>query len=238
MIQIKPNNLIKQEYSIKESRGVIISDKIDAITVALNTLLETRSKLNQFCEAHPTFLHSLEPVNIKEGPKVAKLMADYASMANVGPMAAVAGVLSDMAVQKMKKQGTQVAIVENGGEAYFHSNRYINITLQAGSISLSKFMGFQLQKFPIGVGTSSGRYSHALSLGNSDAVTIFAINSGLADAAATATANIVKGKNPKREIKNAIKFGLSISGVQGVIAIIDEHVGMGGIIPPIIEITK
>ena len=50
-----------------------------------------------------------------------------------------------------------------------------------------------LTEFPIGVATSSGRFSHALSFGDAEAATVFCKNASLADAAATAVGNVVKG---------------------------------------------
>ena len=88
-------------------------------------------------------------------------------------MAAVAGVLADLAVKDMLHAGCEVAVVENGGEVSAVSNMPIDVALAAGDAPLSKRFGFRLTDFPAGVATSSGRFSHALSFGDAEAATVF-----------------------------------------------------------------
>ncbi|MEJ2241580.1 MAG: hypothetical protein P8Y18_05515 [Candidatus Bathyarchaeota archaeon] len=95
-----------------------------------------------------------------------------------------------------------------------------------------------MNQFPIGVATSSGRFSHAFSFGDAEAVTVFAINAGLADAAATAIANIIKGENVHEIIQQGIDKGLSIDGVKGIFILYRDIVGKGGQIADIIKIKS
>ena len=104
----------------------------------------------------------MTPITAPEKPLVAKLMAIAAQKADVGPMAAVAGALADLAVEDMKREGCEVAVVEDGGEISAASNRPVDVAVAAGEEPLSKRFGFRLTEFPIGVATSSGRFSHAL----------------------------------------------------------------------------
>ena len=83
------------------------------------------------------------------------------------------------------------------------------MAVAAGDEPLSKRFGFRLTEFPIGVATSSGRFSHALSFGDAEAATVFCKNASLADAAATAVGNVVKGENADAAIKAGINRGLS-----------------------------
>jgi len=53
---------------------------------------------------------------------------------------------------------------------------------------------------PLGIATSSGTSGHALSFGIAGAVTVVADNAGLADAAATAICNTVKGETCEEAI--------------------------------------
>ena len=122
-------------------------------------------------------------------------MAEAAEKADVGPMAAVAGVIADLAVQDMIAAGCEVAVVEDGGEISAQSNMPVDVAVAAGDEPLSKRFGFRLTEFPIGVATSSGRFSHALSFGDAEAATVFCKNATLADAAATAVGNVVKGED-------------------------------------------
>jgi ApbE superfamily uncharacterized protein (UPF0280 family) len=164
-------------------------------------------------------------------------MAEAAEKANVGPMAAVAGVLADLAVEDMIADGCKVAVVENGGEVAAVSNRPIDVALAAGDTPLSKRFGFRLEEFPIGIATSSGRFSHALSFGDADAATVFCRNAGLADAVATAVGNVVKGADYRKAIQRGIDKALSIKEVEGVLILYQGMVGTGGKIPQLIKVA-
>jgi len=229
-------SLIKQTYSYKETIGIIISDSQKAIEAGKQAIQEHRRQLEKYILQNPIFLYSLEPVNLSDGPIVAKKMANASEKAGVGPMAAVAGVLADLTVNAMITTGAKVAVVEDGGEASAISNMPIDIALSAGNNVLSKHLGFRLEHFPIGVATSSGKFSHALSFGDADAVTIFAENAGIADAAATAVGNVVRGNNITRAVKSGIHKAMSIEGVKGVFILYEDKVGKAGEIPRIIGI--
>jgi uncharacterized protein len=193
--------------------------------------------LENYIRTHQKFFYTFDPIPAPEEPQVARLMALAAQKANVGPMAAVAGVIADLAVQDMLKTGCKVAVVEDGGEISAVSDRPIDVALAAGNEPLSKRFGFRLSEFPIGVATSSGKYSHAFSFGDAEAATVFCTDAGLADAAATAVGNVVRG--PAEEgIAAGIKRGLGISGVLGVLVLYQGQVGTGGKIPQIIKIES
>lgn len=231
-------NLFRETFEFGETRGLIITDEEDAITAAKESLRENRRKLEGYIRRNPKFLYSLKPVKVdNDSPKVAKLMAEASEKAGVGPMAAVAGVLADLAVEAMLAKGARVALVENGGEVSAVSDRPINVALSAGDHPLSKRVGFKLENFPVGIATSSGVYSHAISFGEAEAVTIFAENAGLADAVATAVGNIVIGDNPQKAVENGARKALSVEGVRGAIIIYRGTVGTAGQIPKIFKIV-
>jgi ApbE superfamily uncharacterized protein (UPF0280 family) len=152
-------------------------------------------------------------------------------------MAAVAGVLADLAVKDMVADGCRVAIVEDGGEISAVSNVPIDVAFVAGDEPLSKRFGFRLTEFPFGVATSSGRFSHALSFGDAEAVTIFCRDAGLADAAATAVGNSVKGDDPISAIKKGLNVGQIIPGVEGVLILYKQRVGTWGKIPQLVKVN-
>lgn len=231
-------NLFKETFQYKETNCTIIADNERAIKTAISSIKYHRKQLDEYARRHPKFLYSLCPIPIDEGPPVVRLMADAAEKANVGPMAAVAGALADLAVKEMILNGSEVAVVENGGEVSASSNRPIDVALSAGDAPLSKTFGFRLTDFPIGVATSSGLFSHALSFGEAEAVTVFATNAGLADAAATAIGNLIKGKNCRKAIERGIKRAMSIQGVEGVLIYYREMVGQAGRIPQIIKVRE
>ncbi len=129
-----------------------------------------------------------------------------------------------------------MAVVEDGGEISAVSNVSVDVALAAGDEPLSRRFGFRLTEFPVGVATSSGRFSHALSFGDAEAATVFCGNAGLADAAATAVGNVVKGENPQGAIQHGIDRAQSIQGVNGVLILYRGFVGTAGKIPQIIRV--
>ena len=72
---------------------------------------------------------------------------------------------------------------------------------------------------------SSGTVGHSLSMGQADAVSIVSESCALADAAATAIGNQVR---TKADIQAAIEYGQNIEGVQGILIILDDKLGMWG----------
>lgn len=230
--------LFKRTFELNESRGTIIADYEEALDVAVESLKRNRLELVTFAKSNPNFLISLKPIKPPVKPLVAKLMAEAAGKADVGPMAAVAGVLADLAVREMVEAECQVAVVENGGEISAFSNTPIDLALAAGDEPLSRKFGFRLIEFPVGVATSSGRFSHALSFGEAEAATVFCGEAGLADAAATAVGNVVRGENDQDAINAGIQRAQSIPGVNGVFILYKGLVGTAGRIPQIIKVDN
>lgn len=237
MIMSETEGLHRLRYHLRESQCTIITDRLEALKAAVSAIKSHRIELEEYIKGSPVFQMALDPIEVEGGPEAVELMAEASKRAGVGPMAAVAGVLADLAVEEMIGAGAKVAVVENGGEAYFISDRPIDIAIKAGETPLSKRVGFRLKEFPIGVATSSGLFSHALSFGEAEAVTIFAENAGIADAAATAVANTVKGDDEERVVETAVELGLTIEGVRGVFILYRGHVGLGGKVPTIIGVN-
>jgi ApbE superfamily uncharacterized protein (UPF0280 family) len=229
--------LYREAFTLKESQCNVIADKPDGIQAAKDSLTRHRLQIETYIDINPKFFHALKPVAVPPKPLVATLMAEAAEKAKVGPMAAVAGVLADLAVKDMLRAGCEVAVVENGGEISAVSNQSIDVAVSAGNEPLSKRFGFRLTEFPIGVATSSGRFSHAFSFGDAEAATIFCKNAGLADATATAVCNVVKGKDCQAAIQAGINKALSIQGVEGVLIIYKDLTGTAGKIPKIIKVN-
>ncbi|MEM1538816.1 MAG: UPF0280 family protein [Candidatus Bathyarchaeia archaeon] len=235
---MKTKNLFKKNFQLKETSCTIISDNEYAIDIAISAIKFNRRQLELYLEDHPEFEYSLTPVRVENGPRIVRLMAEYAEKADVGPMAAVAGVLADLAVEEMLRIGCRVAVVENGGEVSAVSDKPIDVALLAGDHPLSKSLAFRLEDFPMGVATSSGMFSHALSFGEAEAVTIFAVSAGLADAVATATGNLIKGNERRDVVKLGVEKAISIDGVKGALIIYGDFIGTGGKIPKIVKLKE
>ncbi|MCS7113921.1 MAG: UPF0280 family protein [Candidatus Bathyarchaeota archaeon] len=230
--------LARKRLSIKESVLTVIADKHEAVKVAEDTIAYHRGRLEAYIEKHADFLYALKPLEIVDGPHIVRLMAWASEKAGVGPMASVAGALADLAVEAMLLCGAKTAIVEDGGEVAAVSETPVDVALLAGNSPLSGKIGFRVEKFPAGIATSSGVYGHALSFGEAEAVTIFAKNASLADAAATAVCNVVRGKDPNQAIRRGVERALLIEGVDGVFIIYKGKVALAGEVPKLISLLE
>jgi ApbE superfamily uncharacterized protein (UPF0280 family) len=228
--------LFKETYQFKETQCTIIADKFEGIQTAKTSTKHHRLQLETHIKNNLNFFHAFTPIPAPPEPLVARLMAEAAEKADVGPMAAVAGVLADLAMKDMLNAGCKVAVVENGGEISAMSNEPIDVAVAVGDEPLSRRFGFRLTEFPIGVATSSGRFSHAFSFGDAEVATVFCKNAGLADAAATAVCNVVKGGDPQAAIHTGISKALSLQGVEGVLIIYKGLTGTAGKIPKVIKV--
>jgi ApbE superfamily uncharacterized protein (UPF0280 family) len=74
---------------------------------------------------------------------------------------------------------------------------------------------------------------HSASLGQCDLATVVSKDAALADAAATQAANGVQSVEDVEPTLNRIA---AIDGVDGVLIIKDEHIGMAGHLPPLVKI--
>ncbi len=171
------------------------------------------------------------PVDPKpSAPDVAFLMAEAASKADVGPLAAVAGALVDVAV---KDVDASYILFENGGEVYARVDRPAIIGIHAGSSPFSGkiLLSVNEGECPIGVGTSSASVGHAVTFGEADAATAVADNTALADAAATAICNKVEGSTIEYSLRKGVDAAKKIRDVRGTLIIRGHHMIAWGRLP-------
>jgi len=213
-----------------------ISSSSKYLPIIKNELKKQRQLLEQYIATHPTFQTTLHPIPLQDNaPQIAKQMSQAANQVGVGPMAAVAGTMAQIAAQKALSLGATEIIIENGGDIYLASQHPINIGIYAGEQNpLSHRLAFQLvpQDLPIAICSSSSTMGHSLSLGNCDLVTIIAQNASLADAAATYACNQIKSKN---DINPTLQQICQIPNIQGILIIKDDKIGLNGNLPPIIK---
>jgi ApbE superfamily uncharacterized protein (UPF0280 family) len=239
--------IYKTHFVEKESDITLISDSKTAISKAKMSFQFHRENLEDYTRSNPTFLKSFSPLTVNSDYKIIELMAEVAFICDVGPMAAVAGALADLMQEEMKLvrrdkdlkyEECRIALVENGGEIAIDSEEPMKIALYAGQNELNLNLGFLVKKedCPLGIGTSSATVGHAISLGQSDAVTIFAINAALADPAATKVGNAVKGKDIEKSIKKGLDIVDQIEGVKGAFISRENKVGQIGKLPQLIKI--
>ncbi len=236
--------MIARNYEIRESKGIIWCMNDAQIERALLYLRDARNSLEGFVSMYPDFAVALDPWTWDERgpvPRVVSCMLEASSIANVGPMAAVAGALVDVVCDKMLSNGDNQIIMENGGEVRVCSVTPVTVALKAGKASIGERIGFVI---PPGCpelascGTSSATIGHALSFGKADAVTVFCKDASLADAAATAICNATKSPDPEISIKDALDHARGIKGITGVFVAMNDLVGTWGRLPEIIHLQN
>ncbi len=89
----------------------------------------------------------------------------------------------------------------------------------------------------LGVCTSSGTVGHSVSLGNADAVVVFAKEASIADAAATSIGNFAVGKEDEI-INKCLEKAEDIENLDGVFVVSGEYAGKIGRIPQMIKTEK
>lgn len=188
-----------------------------------------RRQLKVYLDAHPGFREALTPwPEDQQAPEIVQLMIRAAKATGVGPMAAVAGAIAAMVGKVFEPQLHPELIIENGGDIYLRSRKERVIGVFAGLNSpFSGKLGVLIKPQPTGSGvcTSSGTMGPSLSFGKADAVTVVASDPALADAAATAGANLVKNS---LDLPKAIDFLRDIPGISGALIIKDQKIAVWG----------
>ena len=233
--------ILKIRRQFNESNIVFQSESAEAIEAAIKSIQHNRRELEKYVFTRPNFRYTLRPIRVEpDAPHVVRIMVESTRSLNIGPMAAVAGALADLAVQSMLESDVEVAIVEDGGEVSAHSRRLFNVGLYAGMTDLADKIGFQIEpsECPIGIGTSSATVSHAFSFGEADAATVFANSAASADAAATAVCNAVKGGNIEASVQKGLNFAEKIGFVRGALIVRGDCVGVVGKIPKLFRVDK
>jgi uncharacterized protein len=223
-----------EEILFKESRIKIVTDRKDLIGKAYDELVRQREHIEEEIRKNKFFEITLEPLAVEmNASKIIREMASAAKIANVGPMAAVAGAIAECVCRKMIESGAEVAVVENGGDIFAIANHAIKVGLFVGKNKFSGKIAFQLDKknTPISICSSSSLMGHSLSFGKCDLATVFSKNGAIADACATALCNRIKEES---DIEPSLKWILGREGVLGAMAIKNDKIGMMGELPPII----
>jgi ApbE superfamily uncharacterized protein (UPF0280 family) len=223
---INKDNLTSYNIKIAES-DLLISSDTNLKDAALKSLSNHRHSLESYIKNNPEFRSSLLPLPEDNlAPPIVRNMLSKSKICGVGPMAAVAGAVSEFVGHNLLSQ-TENLIIENGGDIYLKSKNELTVSVYAGESSLSYQVNFVVKPkdSPLGICTSSATVGPSLSFGKADAVCVISQSTTLADAAASAIGNKVKSKN---DIKTALDYGIKIPGVVGIIIILGNDMGAIG----------
>jgi len=194
-----------------------------------------RNLLEEYIARQPEFLKAMAPIDLLPGaPEVAARMHAASRATGVGPMAAVAGAMAQMAAEAALAAGAGEAVVENGGDIYLASPEAVVIGLYAGDNPLSGRLALEVEpeEMPLAVCSSSGRLGHSFSLGDCDLATVVAPDAALADAAATLAGNLVRAE---ADLPEALRRVAAIPGVSGLLLVKGAKVGKAGKLPRLIR---
>jgi hypothetical protein len=203
-------------------------------------IFEIRNDLKRYIRKNQDFLVSLEPLKIKEddlSPIVLK-MYESSSCAEVGPMACVAGTISEMSLDYLMENESTYSIVENGGDIALINDTKVLCGIYSNNEILGNNIAFEIKKRekPLGICTSSGKIGHSISFGESDSVTVISNSPSIADGLATRIANEVTGEDSEDKVSNALETAENYREFyNGVLIISDDNVGTVGKLPKIVE---
>ena len=114
---VKTDDLIKFEVIVKETDLLVRSEK-DLSRETRESVLKYRHQLETYIAMNPEFQKSLIPLKDDLGiPEIIQEMIRTSQLAQVGPMAAVAGAMAESVSKDLLKFSKEV-IVENGGDIY------------------------------------------------------------------------------------------------------------------------
>jgi len=218
---VRASDLVRFVVREDETDLLVLAER-DLSDEARDSVRKVREALTAYIGRQPGFVDAVKPVGaLPDAPAVVERMVQAGYAAGVGPMAAVAGAIAEIVARELERYSQEI-IVENGGDIFLIGESPRVVSVRAGRSPLSGKVGLRLTPGPAGraVCTSSGTVGHSLSFG-------VAQDGALADAAATAVCNRVSDPD---HIEPALRFGMSVPGVLGVLVVLDDKMGaLGGI---------
>jgi uncharacterized protein len=218
--------LVSFDITVKQT-NLNIQAQTDLTNKAIQAALACRNSIETYIHMNPEFGTCLTPINDAAfAPKIIRDMIEAAKSAGVGPMAAVAGAVAEYTGTSLL-EFTKEVLVENGGDLFIKSDSDTIFSIYAENTPFSMTTGIQVKKKdkPYGICTSSGTLGHSKSFGKADAATVLSQSCPLADAVATALGNMVKTAS---DIRTAIDRGKAIPGIQGIVIIKGDKIGLWG----------
>jgi ApbE superfamily uncharacterized protein (UPF0280 family) len=190
-------------------------------------LEDAYSALEQYIQENKEFVWSLHPVEFSDtAPDIVKHMCICAQEAEVGPMAGVAGAISDCLGQRLSEDYPYI-ICNNGGDIYYKTEKEQQFLISAQGSPFHNKILIDAPSAEKGRGlcTSSGISGHSMNMGRAFAVSILASDACLADVWATSISNKVTSH---LTIDAALEYCKSQKGIKGVVILVDQYLGAWG----------
>ena len=203
-------------------------------------IFNIRRDLKNYILKNKEFSLALEPLEMPEMELASIVFKMYESSAkaDVGPMACVAGTISEMSLEYLINNGSNYSIVENGGDISLVNDKKVLCGIYSNNEILGNNIAFEIKsrKKPLGICTSSAKIGHSISFGQSDSVTVIGESSSVCDGLATRIANDVVGDTSEDKVSNALECCENFRQYfYGVLIVCDENVGTIGKLHRIVE---
>jgi len=224
--RVRSSGLVTFEVAVRETDlQVSAEQKLEKETRDL--VFESRHQIESYIHTHADFVTALESYpEDPYAPPLVKEMIERTREVGVGPMAAVAGAIAEYVGRHLLKKTNQV-IVENGGDLFLKADRPVTVSIFAGTSPLSERIGLVISPrlMPLGVASSSATVGHSLSLGKADVACIVSPSAALADAAATALCNRIKGPG---DLSGMTEWAGGLKGILGALVVMGDKMASWG----------
>ncbi len=227
------NEFVLAKVELEETAATIAADR-DLIPHAVNAIKSARSQIERHIRKDPFFMATLEPYEPgPSSPSVVKRMCAASLAAGVGPMATVAGVIAQEAMEAMASRGLTHGWVDNGGDIALALTEPATVEIFSDPQSTMAYaLEFEPTEGIVGVCTSSGTLGHSISFGNADVALVIADDAVLADALATAIGNEVKERESLATCFDRFK---NVDGFRSGLAMFQGDISMYGKVPKVVE---
>ena len=225
---------VHAKLEIEETAATIAAER-HLVGYAVDAIKAARLEIERQIRKDDFFLTTLEPYDPAAGcSTVISRMCEASRLAGVGPMATVAGVIAQEALEAMVSHGCTHGWVDNGGDValILDDSATVEVFSEPGS---KNAVGLSLEptKGIVGLCTSSARLGHSISFGDADAAVVMAKDAVLADALATAVGNGVKDGASLQSCFDDFKH---IEGLLAGLVMRDGDVAMYGKLPRIVNV--
>jgi hypothetical protein len=223
---------MRHRFRYRETAATIVCEP-EYLQVAKDAIFEARKIIESKIIRDSFFRITYEPYPVLDSDDdLIRRMSAASVKSGVGPFAGVAGAVAVYAVERMRDAGASEAIVENGGDIAFLSDREVPVGLFADHPVL-KDVAFMIRAEGItGICSSSAKIGPSVSLGNSNVCTVFSDDVILADCCATALGNLVTDETTLAEAVDRIAV---IDGVKGCFACTGGLISMRGEVPELVR---
>ena len=208
-----------------------ISFSQDMLSYSLEELMRIINSIEKYIESFPIFKDTLQAYEVSDPSGCEEVIVEMTKasyMADVGPMASVAGAVAQALGRKLKTEfSINDIIVENGGDVYIDTTEDVRISVLTNNTVLPERIKLNLQKshMPLGVCSSSGIFGHSFSKGKADVVVAISHNAAISDAFATAICNQICSAS---DIEHVLYKFQENESLLGVMAICEKTLGMIG----------